>query len=91
MLTGVWDTANRQLRLLIDTSIRGDATTGVSIPANDTSSGGVFCVGAACSDAPSGSTSDAWDGAVYRPAVFPGVISGVQLFNLWNLSTPNGE
>ncbi len=93
LLTGVWDSANQSLRILRNSNISSaDGVASQPVPANDTSASSWLCVGGSCAMT-SGSfvTTSPWDGQIFRPAVFPGVISGAQLNNLYNVLSPNDE
>lgn len=92
MVTGVWDAGNQSLRLLTGNSIIAKASSSQTIPAGDTSPNGWFCVGARCGYPFGGFTStDPWDGRVFRASAFPGVVSSTQLSNLYNVLSPNDD
>jgi hypothetical protein len=92
LVTGIWDSVNQSLRVLKDGSIVAAAVASQPVPASDVSSDRWLCVGGSCSLA-SGSfvTSQPWDGQVFRPAVFPGVVSSTQLSNLYIVLSPNDD
>jgi len=93
LVTGIWDSANQSLRVLVNDGIATPAgVASQPVPANDTSASSWLCVGGSCAIS-NGSfvTTSPWDGQVFRPAVFPGVISGNQLNNLYNVLSPNDD
>jgi len=92
LVTGIWDAVNGNLRILINDSITAAGVTPQAVPANDTSPTGWLCAGASCSLV-SGSmvSTSPWEGQLYRPSVFPGVISRNQLDNVFGLLAPNAE
>ena len=93
LITGVWDSANQSLRLLTNGSFGGTAYAPQTAPTGDTSTNSWFCVGGACTR-PGGTgmaTVQAWDGQIFRPSAFPGVISSAQLANLYDVLSPNDD
>ena len=91
MLTGVWDSVNQNLRILTDASLAGSVAS-KPVPAGDTSSAGWLCVGAACSYTSGIETnSNPWEGDLFRPAIFQGVVSGRQLGSLFSVLSPNDD
>lgn len=92
LLTGVWDSTNQSLRILRNGNISSaDGVASQPVPANDTSATSWLCVGGSCSYTTGFVTTSPWDGQIFRPAVFPGVVSGAQLNNLYNVLSPNDE
>ncbi len=89
MLTGVWDSVNQNLRVLVNDSIVSSGIAPQSVPANDTSSADWFCVGGNCAYTGTWVTTAVWEGRIYRPGVFPGVVSSTQLAKLQNVLSPN--
>lgn len=92
MVTGIWDSVNQNLRLVIDATIAPSAVTSQPVPSGDSSADGWLCVGGSCGMS-SGSltTTVPWDGQVFRPAVFPGVVSAGQLGSLFSVLSPNDD
>jgi len=91
MITGVWDAANANLRVLVNSTITpvGIASLGGGAVAT---AGPWSCIGAKCSYSEGvGAQTERWEGQILRPAMFPGVISGAQLYNLWALLSPNDD
>lgn len=90
LITGVWDSIGQNLRIMTDKQIIPTGVTPQAEPTNDTSAAGWLCVGGSCSYPPTGTmtTSKQWEGMIYRPSVFPGVVSGAQLNNLWKAMAP---
>lgn len=78
-VTGIWDAANRQVRILTG---RSTTTTGSSpivshtVPSGDVSANGSLVIGSAKS---AGVPTDMWFGQIYNPIITPGVISSSQL------------
>lgn len=75
-VTGIWDPVNGQIRLLIgpDTAPRGsDAYTP---PDKEVSASGTIQVGSAFSN---GALSDYFDGDIFDPSAFPGVLDKTEL------------
>jgi len=94
LVTGVWDSVNKQARILL-----GDQPTPVNTNstavASTATDGGPVATGLVTTNSAgsyAGSVSAA-SSQIYRPAIFPGVISKQQLHNLANPSFggPNGE
>ncbi len=92
LVTGVWDAANQNLRVLENDFIVPKAVASQPVPPSDTNAGGGLCVGGKCSmNSGSFVTSQPWDGQIFRPAAFPGVVSSAQLKNLYNVLSPNDD
>lgn len=78
-VTGIWDAANKQVRILTG---RSTTTTGSNpvvshtVPSGDESANGPLFVGSAKSG---GVPTDMWFGQIYNPIITPGVISSSQL------------
>jgi hypothetical protein len=81
MVTGVWDAANKQARVLINNQLSAAGAQPHTIPSGDTSSTGNLLVG---SDYVASATSSQWNGEIDDIAVVPGVIDSGQLDNLYN-------
>ncbi|HEX3680232.1 MAG TPA: LamG-like jellyroll fold domain-containing protein, partial [Galbitalea sp.] len=92
LVTGIWDSANQQLRVLKNDTIAANASVRQPVVASDTSAEGWLCVGGGCSMLEGGVvTANPWDGQLFRPAVFPGVIASDQLENLYQVLSPNDD
>ncbi|MCU1479245.1 MAG: hypothetical protein JWQ19_31 [Subtercola sp.] len=82
MVTGVWDSVNQEVRLLIgNNSAPSDATSVTThvLPPGEVSATSALTVGSAMSD---GSPDNQWDGEIDDPVAFQGVIDGSQLRSL---------
>jgi hypothetical protein len=84
MVTGVWDAANNQVRLLINDQLTAAAVRPHTVPTGDTSSTGYLLVG---SDYIGGVTASQWNGEIDDTAIFPGVIDTAELNYLFSFST----
>jgi hypothetical protein len=87
-VTGIWDASNQTLRISNNDTIVPDATAPQPIPAGDTSPNGWLYAGGIYAML-SGTTTQHWEGLLYRPSVFPGVVSSQQLDNLFSVLGPN--
>ncbi|WP_166790723.1 MULTISPECIES: LamG domain-containing protein [unclassified Cryobacterium] len=85
-VTGVWDSANSQIRLLIGNQVQPAAVASHLVPAGDVSATGVLTVGSAVS---SSATVNQWSGLIVDPTIFPGVVEKVQLYALYNQFDPS--
>jgi hypothetical protein len=74
-VTGIWDSVNQQVRLLIGNTMTGPATAH-TVPSGDSSAAGPLEIGSALS---SGAIASQWNGEIDDPAIFPGVIDENQL------------
>jgi hypothetical protein len=84
-VTGVWDSANNQIRLLIGNSVQPAATASHVKPVGDVTANGALMVGSAKW---SGATVNQWSGRIADPTIFPGVVEKNQLDALYNQSDP---
>ena len=85
-VTGIWDSANSQVRLVIGAAAQPAAVASHVKPSGDASATGVLTVGSAMS---SGATVNQWSGLIAAPTIFPGVADSYQLANLYFRSDPN--
>jgi hypothetical protein len=94
LVTGIWDSANKQIRILIGDSVASPSASSTALVSTATTGGPVAAGFATTTTTGSyaGSVSAA-SAQIYRPAIFPGVISKQQLHNLANpaFGGPNGE
>lgn len=81
MVTGIWDSANSQLRLLVGNRIDAAATNGHIVAAGNWSAAGPLAFG------PVSSTSR-FEGLIVNPIVVPGVIDHAQLARLAAFELP---
>jgi len=88
LVTGIWDSANQSLRISNDDTVIADATVPQPIPVGDTSPNGWLYAGGIYNMS-SGTITQHWEGLLYRPSVFPGVVSSLQLDNLFSVLGPN--
>ncbi|MBN9630814.1 MAG: hypothetical protein J0I18_09420 [Actinobacteria bacterium] len=84
-VTGIWDAADHQLRLLMGSSISPVAVASHTVPAGDVSANGGLLVG---SSVWNHGTGDQWGGLIDDPTIFPGVVDSGQLSNLYNQLPP---
>lgn len=84
MITGIWDTQNQQLRLLIGNSITPVAVAGHVLGSGDWSASGPLIFG------PSPDTNR-FNGYIANPAFLPDVVDHRQLDRMVNLSLPFSE
>lgn len=81
-VTGIWDAANKQVRILTGRSTTPTGSSGSSpvvshtVPSGDGSANGPLVIGSAKSE---GVPTDMWFGQIYNPIITPGVISSSQL------------
>jgi hypothetical protein len=81
-VTGIWDAANKQVRILTGRSTTPTGSPGSSpvvshtLPSGDASANGPLFIGSAKSG---GVRTDMWFGQIYNPIITPGVISSSQL------------
>jgi len=93
LATGIWDSTNKQVRIAIDNSSTAvgvrtlTASEAAGAAATDASDNGVVVVG---SEKSGSSFVNKWNGQVSDVAVFPGVISGGQLTNVFSHIAPIG-
>jgi hypothetical protein len=74
-VTGIWDSVNQQVRLLVGNTMVGPATAH-SLPTGDSSASGPLTIGSALF---SGTRAFQWNGEIDDPAIFPGIIDEDQL------------
>jgi hypothetical protein len=77
-VTGIWDSVNQQVRLLIGNTMVGPVTNH-TIPGGDATASGHLQIGSALA---SGAIAGQWSGEIDDPAIFPGVIDENQLADL---------
>lgn len=89
LVTGIWDEANQNVRVLVGSSVTPAAVAWLN-PGATVFTGHSACIGARCTGI-SDPVSDRWDGQVFRPSIFPGVASHEQLTQLWGGYAPNDD
>lgn len=75
-VTGVWDPANHQIRIMVNASSAGAGVTGHSLASGEEPSGDGLLVGSGVSD---GAPADAWSGDIAMPSITQGVATTTQL------------
>ncbi|MFK4481947.1 hypothetical protein ABH929_000677 [Curtobacterium sp. AB7] len=75
-VTGVWDPANNQVRIMVNASSSGVGVTGHSLGAGERSSSDGLLLGSGVSD---GAPVDSWSGDIAMPSITQGVATRTQL------------
>jgi len=82
-VTGVWDRANRQIRLYVNKKLV--TTNSHSLSPGETTASGRLSVGSAVTN---NARTNMWNGYILYPTIFPGVADSSQLDNLMYLGQP---
>ncbi|WP_308466739.1 LamG-like jellyroll fold domain-containing protein [Rathayibacter soli] len=85
-VTGIWDAANHQVRLLIGASgVTPVAVGSYAVPSGGVAATGTLLVGSGWANSAPGQQ---WGGEIDDPSIYPGVVDSGQLLNLYNQVAP---
>ncbi|MGD8168573.1 LamG-like jellyroll fold domain-containing protein [Herbiconiux sp. P16] len=85
-VTGIWDSVNRQIRLVRSSNGIPVATAPFTWPAGEPTSNYRVSIGSGFNNS---ARVNMWGGLIANVTIFPGVASETQIYNLYNLKAPN--